>query len=146
MTTEDRKGKIIKSETDWKKELTQEQYHVLRRKGTERPFSGKYVCTKEIGIYLCAGCGNELFPSKTKYDSGSGWPSFGETISEENVETEEDRSFLMKRTGVKCQRCGGHLGHVFRDGPKPTGMRYCVNSAALKFKATGQKSEHEPHS
>lgn len=125
--------KVEKTDDEWKQELTQEQYHILRKKGTERAFTGKYYRNKEKGTYLCAGCGNKLFASETKYESGSGWPSFYEPFSEGNVGTEEDRSLWMKRTEVKCERCGGHLGHVFRDGPKPTGTRYCVNSAALKF-------------
>jgi peptide-methionine (R)-S-oxide reductase len=122
-----------KVEKDWKKELTPEQYHVLREKGTERAFSGAYVNTKEPGKYLCAGCGTELFSSETKYDSGSGWPSFWAPISESNVATEEDRTFGMRRVEVHCANCGGHLGHIFDDGPNPTGVRYCVNSASLKL-------------
>ena len=122
-----------KTERDWKKELSPEQYHVLREKGTERAFTGAYVNTKDAGKYLCAACGTELFSSETKYDSGSGWPSFWAPISERNVATEEDRSFGMRRVEVHCANCGGHLGHIFEDGPDPTGLRYCINSASLKL-------------
>jgi peptide-methionine (R)-S-oxide reductase len=122
-----------RSETEWKKELSPEQYHVLREKGTERAFTGAYVNTKEPGTYLCAGCGTELFSSETKYDSGSGWPSFWAPISESNVATDEDRSFGMRRVEVHCAKCGGHLGHIFDDGPNPTGLRYCINSASLRL-------------
>ena len=122
-----------KIERDWKKELSPEQYHVLREKGTERAFTGAYVNTKEPGKYLCAACGTELFSSETKYDSGSGWPSFWAPISESNVATEEDRSFGMRRVEVHCANCGGHLGHIFEDGPNPTGLRYCINSASLRL-------------
>ena len=122
-----------KVEKDWQKELTPEQYHVLREKGTERAFTGAYVNTKEPGTYLCAGCGTELFSSETKYDSGSGWPSFWAPIAESHVATEEDRSFGTRRVEVHCAKCGGHLGHIFDDGPNPTGMRYCINSASLKL-------------
>jgi peptide-methionine (R)-S-oxide reductase len=124
--------KVTKSEKDWQKELTPEQYRVLREKGTERAFTGAYVNAKEPGKYLCAGCGAELFSSETKYDSGSGWPSFWAPISESNVATEEDRSLGMRRVEVHCAKCGGHLGHIFDDGPNPTGMRYCINSASLR--------------
>lgn len=126
--------KIIKSEEEWKKILSPEVYNILRKKGTERAFTGKYHNHKEKGIYVCAGCGNELFHSSAKFDSGTGWPSFYEPISEDRVETETDRSFFMIRTEVHCARCGGHLGHVFPDGPLPTGLRYCINSLALDFK------------
>ena len=126
-------NKTSKIEKDWKKELTPEQYHVLREKGTERAFTGAYVNTKEPGRYLCAACGTELFSSETKYDSGSGWPSFWAPISESNVATEEDRSFGMRRVEVQCANCGGHLGHIFDDGPNPTGVRYCINSASLRL-------------
>jgi peptide-methionine (R)-S-oxide reductase len=122
-----------KIERDWKKELSPEQYHVLREKGTERAFTGAYVNTKEPGKYLCAACGTELFSSETKYDSGSGWPSFWAPISESNVATEEDRSFGTRRVEVHCAKCGGHLGHIFEDGPNPTGLRYCINSASLRL-------------
>jgi len=131
------KDKIQKSEDEWKKDLTPEQYQVCRMKGTERPFTGEYYNTKDPGIYKCAACGNELFDSNTKYDSGTGWPSFYKPINEENVETEEDRSYGMSRTEVVCSKCGAHLGHVFPDGPRPTGLRYCINSVSLKLDKKG---------
>jgi peptide-methionine (R)-S-oxide reductase len=125
--------KIEKTEEEWKKTLTPEQYHVLREKGTERPFTGEYADSHDDGMYRCAGCGNPLFSSDTKYESGSGWPSFYQPIAPEAVATETDRKLGMTRTEVLCASCGGHLGHVFPDGPKPTGLRYCMNSAALKL-------------
>jgi peptide-methionine (R)-S-oxide reductase len=125
--------KIEKTEEEWKKTLTPEQYHVLREKGTERPFTGEYADTHDDGMYRCAGCGNPLFSSDTKYESGSGWPSFYEPVAKDAVETETDRKFGMTRNEVLCAKCGGHLGHVFPDGPQPTGLRYCMNSAALKL-------------
>ena len=131
--------KIEKTEEEWRRELTPEQYHILREKGTERPFTGEYVNEKTPGVYRCAGCGTELFSSDTKYDSGSGWPSFFAPIDEENVETEEDRSHGMRRTEVMCATCHAHLGHIFPDGPRPTGVRYCVNSASLKLDPAGVK-------
>ena len=125
--------KIHKSEEEWKQELTPEQYEVCRMKGTESPFTGKYYKTKDPGVYRCAACGNELFESDTKYESGSGWPSFYKPITEENVETENDDTHGMRRTEVTCSKCGAHLGHVFPDGPRPTGLRYCINSVSLKL-------------
>ena len=124
--------KVKKTDAEWRAQLTPEQYRVLREKGTELAFTGQYHATKEPGVYLCAGCGNELFSSDTKFESGSGWPSFTAPRTADGVETEVDRSHGMRRTEVMCARCGGHLGHVFDDGPAPTGLRYCINSAALK--------------
>jgi peptide-methionine (R)-S-oxide reductase len=128
-----RSWKVKKSDAEWKKVLTPEQYHVLREKGTERAFTGDYDKAKEKGIYVCAACGNPLFDSDTKYDSGTGWPSFYAPMCADSVATEEDKSLFMARTEVLCKRCDGHLGHVFDDGPQPTGQRFCMNSAALKL-------------
>ena len=130
------KTDMPQSEREWKKKLDPAQYQVLRQAGTERAFSGKYWNTKADGTYTCAGCGTQLFSSDTKFESGSGWPSFYAALDPEKIEEVEDSSFGMMRTEVKCATCGGHLGHLFPDGPNPTGMRYCINSAALDLQET----------
>jgi peptide-methionine (R)-S-oxide reductase len=127
-------NKVEKSDAEWRAELTPQQYHILREKGTERAFTGEYEHNKAPGTYVCAGCGKPLFKSDEKFESGSGWPSFWAPADKDAVETETDQSYGMVRTEVKCSDCGGHLGHVFEDGPLPTGLRYCINSAALKHK------------
>ena len=132
-------NKVTKTNTEWKTILTPEQYYILRAKGTERAFTGKYHDLKEKGTFVCAACGTPLFRSEEKFDSGTGWPSFWAPYQQENIGTESDGTLFMRRTEVHCGVCGGHMGHVFDDGPKPTGLRYCINSASLEFKPAGPK-------
>jgi peptide-methionine (R)-S-oxide reductase len=133
--------KVTKTEQEWRESLTPEQYEVLRRQGTEPPFTGRYVYSKEDGVYRCAACGNELFSSDTKFESGTGWPSFYEPAAAERVELRADDSHGMTRTEVVCARCGSHLGHVFDDGPQPTGQRFCINSLSLDLDTSGAGSD-----
>ena len=132
--------KISKSDHEWKQSLTEEQYKIARKKGTERPFTGKYYTCSKKGTYLCSCCGNPLFSSDTKYDSGSGWPSFYEPMSKQSIDTRFDGSFGMRRVEVTCKKCDAHLGHVFEDGPDPTGLRYCINSISLNLKEDNGKT------
>jgi peptide-methionine (R)-S-oxide reductase len=136
-------AEVVKSEQQWREQLTPEQYEILRRAGTEAPFTGEYVYNKASGMYRCAACGADLFASDTKFESGTGWPSFTEPALAAAVELRADNSLFMRRTEVRCRRCGGHLGHVFDDGPGPEGQRYCINSAALSFAPEGGSSGGE---
>ncbi len=142
MSKKDRE--LPKTEEEWRSILTPEEYRVLREKGTEAPFTGKYWNHTEEGVYLCAGCGAELFRSKEKFDAHCGWPSFYDVAKPESIRFQDDYSYGMHRVEVLCARCGGHLGHVFPDGPPPTGLRYCINSVSLKFQKAGTRSSEEP--
>ena len=133
--------KIEKTDAEWRAELTEDQYRIMRCHGTERAGTSPLNAEKRRGTFMCAGCGSELFPSETKFESGTGWPSFYAPVADGSVETTEDRSHFMVRTEVHCQKCGSHLGHVFDDGPNPTGLRYCINGASLAFDAAGKESK-----
>ncbi len=133
--------KVQKTDQEWRKKLTKEQFNILREKGTERAFTGRLLNNHETGTYICAGCGTELFSSSTKFESGTGWPSFYQPANQQNVGEKADKSLFMHRTEVFCNTCGGHLGHVFEDGPEPTGLRYCINSIALDFKKQDKKQD-----
>ena len=135
------RSKTKKSEEEWKTCLSPTEFHILREKGTEIAFTGKLLYNKKKGVYACAGCGNELFSSETKFESGTGWPSFYKPIAENKIELKPDNNFMMHRTEVLCKKCGGHLGHVFDDGPEPTGRRYCINSMSLHFKPKDNKEK-----